>query len=212
ISFDRFDTDGYVWDARASQKRPFINYGYDVADPASITFITGGVTPDIRIATDSVKNTLENLSATFAFDFNDELTLKVGAMQKKYEFDSNHTQRVFAQNSTDLTKFNFANFAAAVPSLSAVSEVLTGWGNGLGLPAGSVSSWVVPDIHKFISTLGLDCNCVNNFGDWTLGGSNVAGSRGLIRNVDEKDQSLFTQLDYKVPLGDHTLRGDIGVR
>lgn len=212
ISFDRFDTDGYVWDARQSQKRPFINYGYDVANPANITFTTGGVTPDIRIATDSVKNTLDNIATTFAVDFNDSFTLKIGAMNKKYEFDSNHTQRVFAQNSTDLTKFNFVNFASAVPSLSAVSEVLTGWGKGLGLPANSVNSWVVPDIHKFISTLGLNCNCVNNFGDWTLGGSNVAGSRGLIRSVDETDRALFTQLDYKMEIGDHTLRGDVGIR
>ena len=63
ISFDRFDTDGYVWDARESQKRPFIDYGYDVANPASIQFVTGGVTPDIRIDTDAVKNTLTNLAA-----------------------------------------------------------------------------------------------------------------------------------------------------
>ena len=212
ISFDRFDTDGYIWDARDSQKRPFIDYGYDVANPANITFITGGVTPDIRIATDKVKNTLENLAVSFAVDFNDTFTLKIGAMNKKYDFDSNHTQRVFAQNSTDLTKFNFVNFAAAVPDLSAVSEVLTDWGNGLGLPAGSVNSWVVPDIKKFISTLGLDCNCVNNFGDWTLGGSNVAGSRGLIRKVNETDRALYTQLDFEAGLGDHTLRGDVGLR
>jgi iron complex outermembrane receptor protein len=212
MSFDRFDTDGYVWDARDSQKRPFIDYGYDVANPASVTFLTGGVTPDIRIATDKVKNTLENLSAGFAFDLNDTFTVKVGAMNKEYEFDSNHTQRVFAQNSTDLTKFNFANFATAVPNLAAVSEVLTGWGDGLGLPAGSVTSWVVPDIEKFIATLGLDCNCVNSFGDWTLGGSNVAGSRGLIRDVNETDRAVYTQLDFKADVGEHTLRGDVGLR
>src|SRR4029078_1223928 len=109
ISFDRFDTDNYIWDARDSQKRPFIDYGYDVANPSSIQFITGGVTPDIRIATDKVKNTLENLAVSFAVDLGDTFTLKVGAMNKEYEFDSNHTQRVFAQNSTDLTKFNFVN-------------------------------------------------------------------------------------------------------
>jgi TonB-dependent receptor len=213
ISYDRFDTDGYVWDARDSQKRPFINYNYDVASPSSIQFITGGVTPDIRINTDTVKNTLENLAADFQVDINDTFKFKFGAMNKDYEFDSNHTQRVFAQNSTDLTKFNFVNFAAAVPDLAAVSEVLTGWGDGLGLPAGSVKSWVVPDIDKFIDTLDLDCNCVNEFGDWTMGGANVAGSRGLIRSVEEKDRALYAQLDFSSEVfGDHELRGNIGVR
>jgi TonB-dependent receptor len=213
ISYDRFDTDGYVWDARESQKRPFINYNYDVASPSSIQFITGGVTPDIRINTDTVKNTLENLSADFQIDMNDTFKLKFGVMDKDYEFDSSHTQRVFAQNSTDLTKFNFVNFAAAVPDLAAVSEILTGWGDGLGLPAGSVDSWVVPDIEKFIDTLGLDCNCVNEFGDWTMGGANVAGARGLIRSVDEKDRAVYAQVDFDTTvLGDHQFRGNIGVR
>lgn len=213
ISYDRFDTDGYIWDARDSQKRPFIDYGYDAANPANIQFVTGGVTPDIRINTDTVKNTLENLAMDFEIDLNDTFKLQFGAMNKKYEFDSNHTTRVFAQNSTDLTKFNFANFAAAVPNLSAVSEVLTGWGDGLGLPAGSVTSWVVPDVDKFIDTLGLDCNCVNDFGDWTMGGANVAGSRALIRSVNEKDRALFTQVDFDSEVfGDKRLRGNIGVR
>jgi TonB-dependent receptor len=213
MSFDRFDTDGYVWDARGSQKRPFIDYGYDVANPASVQFVTGGVTPDIRIATDAVKNTLTNLSGNVEFDLSGTFKLKVGAMHKKYEFESNHTQRVFSQNGTDLTKFNFVNFAAAVPNLAAVSEVLSGWGDGLGLPAGSVDSWVVPDIEKFIAALDLGCNCVNDFGDWTMGGSNVAGSRSLIRNVQETDRSLFTQLDFDADVfSDKKLRGNIGLR
>jgi iron complex outermembrane recepter protein len=213
ISYDRFDTDGYVWDARQSQKRPFIDYGYDAADPANIQFVTGGVTPDIRINTDTVKNTLENLAANFEIDLNDTFKLKLGTMNKKYEFDSNHTTRVFAQNSTDLTRFNFVNFAAAVPNLSAVSEVLTGWGDGLDLPAGSVTSWVVPDVKKFIAALDLDCNCVNSFGDWTMGGANVAGSRALIRKVNETDRAVYTQLDFdSAVFGDKRLRGNLGVR
>jgi iron complex outermembrane recepter protein len=212
ISYDGFDKDGYVWDARDSQKRPFISYGYEVDDVANVQFTTGGVTPDIRVVTDTVKNTLENIAANFAVDFNDTWTLKVGVMNKKYEFDSDHTQRVFANNATDLTRFNFVNFANAVPDLGAVSEVLTGWGEGLDLPAGSVDSWVVPDIDKFIAALGLDCNCVNEFGDWTMGGSNVAGSRSLIRAVDETDRGVYAQLDFDKEFGDRALRGNIGVR
>ncbi len=213
VSYDRFDTDGWVWDARDSQKRPFMDFGYRTADPANVTFVTGGVTPDIRIVTDAVENTLRNLSGNVEFELNDTFSLKVGAMDKEYEFHSNHTQRVFANNSTDLTRFNFVNFAAAVPNLAAVSEVLTGWGGGLGMPAGTPTSWVVPDIEKFIAVLGLDCNCANQFGDWTLGGANVAGSRGLIRNVKETDRALFTQLDFDADMfGDRKLRGNVGVR
>ena len=213
ISYDRFDTDGYTWDARQSQKRPYINYGYDVANVNSITFVTGGVTPDIRINTDTVKNTLTNFSLGFGYHLDDAFTLKFGGMHKQYDFESGHTTRLFANNSTDLTKFNFVNFAAAVPNLATVSEVLKGWGSGLGMPAGSVTSWVVPDVKKFISTLGLDCNCANQFGDWTMGGANTAGSRALIRTVGEKDQAVYLQLDLDTQVfGDHALRGNLGVR
>ncbi len=213
ISYDRFDTDGYVWDARQSQKRPYINYGYDTANVNNITFVTGGVTPDIRINTDTVKNTLTNFSLGFGYHLNDAFALKFGGMHKQYDFESGHTTRLFANNATDLTKFNFANFAAAVPNLAAVSEVLKGWGSGLGLPAGSVTSWVVPDVKKFISTLGLDCNCANQFGDWTMGGANTAGSRALIRTVGEEDQAVYLQLDLDTQVfGDHALRGNLGVR
>ena len=48
-------------------------------------------------------------------------------------------------------------------------------------------------------TLGLDCNCVNEFGDWTIGGRDVAGSApDYIRSRSkEKDRALVcTQLDF----------------
>src|SRR5262249_17491271 len=131
ISYDRFDQDGYVWDARNDPGRPFINYNYDTANPANVQFTTGGVTPDIRITTNRVFNQLRTYATDFDLDLTSDLTLRFGGMLKHYNFKSDGETRLFGNNQTDLTRFNFVNFAAAVPNLAAVSMVLDGWGEGL---------------------------------------------------------------------------------
>jgi TonB-dependent receptor len=80
------------------------------------------------------------------------------------------------------------------------------------MPAGTPTGWVVPNVSAFIKGLGLDCNCVNSFGDWTI--SDVSTSaRSNTRRVNESDDSWFTQLDYSTPFfGGMTLRGNGGIR
>jgi TonB-dependent receptor len=232
VSYDAFNKDGYVWDARDDVRRPLINYGYDVTNPANVTFTNAGtgLTPDIRIVQATVRNTLATASGNVKFEASDALTFKAGVMYKDFDFIAQQTQRFFGNNGppctvsstntnavagsppaacTGYTTFNFNQFATDFPNLSSLSSNLTNWGGQLGLPAGSVTGWVVPDVNKFISGLGLLCNCANKYGDFTLSINSALGNN---RSVNEKDLSFYGQTDFNFDLGGHTLRGNLGLR
>jgi iron complex outermembrane recepter protein len=214
VSYDAFNKQGYIWDSRNDVRRPYINYGYDVTNLANVTFTNAGtgLTPDIRIVEAQVKNNLATGALNLKFDFNNELAFKTGVMYKKYKFDSRQIQRASTSpnNGTDLTKFGFAAFAADFPNLSSLSTNITNWGSQLGLPPGSVTSWVVPDTQQYIDKLNVLCNCVNKYGDWTL---NTSAALANNRLVEETDTGIYTQADFSYPVfGDHTLRGNVGVR
>ncbi|MEO5774327.1 MAG: TonB-dependent receptor [Sphingomicrobium sp.] len=234
VSYDAFNKDNYIWDARDDTRRPFISYGYDVTNPANVTFTNAGtgLTPDIRLTQATVKNTLKTASNTFHFDINDNLTLKFGGMFKDFDWVTTQNQRFFGNNgppcvvsSTNSTRvngsppapcpaanyqtFNFANFATDFPNLASLSTTLTGWGDQLGLPDGSVNSWVVPDVDAFIEKVGILCNCANKYGDFTLSYTTALGSN---RSVSEKDLAFFAQTDFNFDIGGHGLRGNVGLR
>jgi TonB-dependent receptor len=65
----------------------------------------------------------------------------------------------------------------------------------------------VPDLNAFRQQFGIDCNCVNKFGDFRA----IPDGREA-NAVTEKDLSGFVQLDYEFPLFGNPLRGDVGVR
>lgn len=232
MSYDAFNVDNYVWDARNDVRRPFISYGYDVTDPANVTFTNAGtgLTPDIRTTEATENNTLKTAAGTFHFSFSDALTLKLGGMYKDFDWNTTQQQRLFPNNgppctvsSTNTTAvkgsppaactgyqtFNFAQFAQDFPGSAPLSSQLTNWGSSLGLPAGSVTGWVVPDVQAYIDKVGILCNCANKYGDFTLSYKAALGSN---RSVQEKDLAFFAQMDFNFDIGGHGLRGNFGIR
>lgn len=218
MSYDGFNKAGYIWDARNDSRRPFINYGYDVANPANVTFTNAGtgLTPDIRIVKAAVFNTLATAEANAKYRLNDVFTVKAGVSLKSFDFQSKQVQRLYANNSstavtaTGTVPFNFAQFAADFPGSAPLSETITGFGKQLGMPAGSVTSWVVPDVTAYVDKLGLLCNCSNKYGDFTLAINSALGNN---RQVAEKDTGAYLQVDFDTDiLGGRRLRGNAGVR
>ena len=232
-SYDAFNKDGYSWDARNDPRRPLITYGYDVTNAADVTFTNAGtgLTPDIRIVQATVKNTLKTAAGNLKYVASDSLTFKAGGMYKDFAFVTTQQQRLFPNNGPPCTvsstntaavagsppaactgyqTFNFAQFASDFPNLSALSEQVTGWGKQLGMPSGTATSWVVPNVQQFIDKLDLLCNCANKYGDFTLSYRTALGSN---RSVDEKDAAAYGQVDFNFDLFDgHALRGNLGVR
>ena len=211
ISYDAFNKDGYVWDSRQDKRSPFINYGYDVNSAANVTFTNAGtgLTPDIRMVQATVDNDLLSNELNFRWNINDGLRMKTGVMTKSYEFSTTQTQRLFPNNNNDLTRFNFAKFAADFPNLSSLSESLTGFGKQLGLPANSVTAFIVPNVDAFIDKLNLLCNCANAYGDFTLAINSALGNN---RSVKEDDLSLYVQGDFENEIQGHRIRGNAGLR
>jgi iron complex outermembrane receptor protein len=218
MSYDGFNKAGYVWDARDSLRRPYINYGYDVTNPANVTFTNAGtgLTPDIRVVKAAVFNTLSTVEGNVKYKLTDVFTVKAGVSLKSFDFQSKQVQRLYANNgatgvtATGTIPFNFAQFAADFPGSAPLSETLTGFGKQLKLPAGSVTSWVVPDVSAYIDKLGLLCNCSNKYGDFTLAINSALGNN---RAVKEEDTGAYVQVNFDTEVLDgRRLRGNAGVR
>ena len=234
MSYDAFNKDGYIWDSRDSVRTPFINYGYDVTNPANVTFTNAGtgLTPDIRITQVRLSNNVGSLEGNLKYQLNSAWTLKSGFMIKSYSTKSVQTQRFFANNGPPLacsatnnaaysasnaactpggySTFNFTRFAADFPGTAPLSETVNGFGKGLGMPSGSVTSWVVPDVQAYIDKVGILCNCANTYGDFTLSYKTALGNN---RAVEEDDTAAYVQADFDTTvLGGRRLRGNIGVR
>ncbi len=234
MSYDAFNKDGYVWDSRGSTRRPLITYGYDVTNPANVTFTNAGtgLTPDIRVTQVKLFNEVGSLEGNLKWQMNDTYAFKFGFMAKNYATKSIQNQRLFGNNGPMCTAnststaasgvqsapcptgayapFNFAQFAADFPSIAPLSEVITDWGKGLNMPAGTPTSWVVPNVAAYIDKLGLLCNCANKYGDFTLSYINALGNNRAVR---EKDTAVYFQVDFDTEvLGGRRLRGNGGVR
>ena len=200
VTFSRFDGDGFVFDARDNPKTPILDYGFDATDPANWQYANGY--DNIRQFRSTVDNQFKTLKVDFQYELNDALTFKTGIAGKRFKFASTREQRIASQN--------------LIPPLPAgmtmadISKVVTV--DGISIPDGSTNSFVVPDLFKIMQTFNVDCECVNQFGDFRMG-SVGTGSQGDNRSVIEQDVSPYAQLDYKFDLANGmVVRGNAGVR
>ena len=47
-------------------------------------------------------------------------------------------------------------------------QALDKFGQGINVPAGGTTSFIVPDLQKFETLYGFTCNCINKYGDWRI--------------------------------------------
>ncbi|MCU6455716.1 TonB-dependent receptor [Sphingomonas sp. A2-49] len=202
VTFSRFDSDGFVFDARQNRNTPSLIYGFDATNPTNWQYQNGY--DQIREFTAKVTNRLRNLKVDVKYDLSDDYTIKAGIAAKRFNFISARQQRIAS--------------TAAIPSLASAGLTIADVSlapitiDTIGIPAGSSNSFIVPDIDRIMSAFGVDCYCVNQYGDFRIG-SIGTGSQGDNRSVVEQDVSPYVQLDFKLPLTNGmTLRGDAGVR
>ncbi|HEY0647217.1 TonB-dependent receptor [Phenylobacterium sp.] len=207
ISFDRYDSDGYRYDYADSLKQPGFSYGFDVTNPASWAFGNTQALGDaslIRMRPNKTVNVLKNVRADLEFDVTPTFKLKGGLLYKDYEFRTQEQRRFVIGGITE--------GAVALPpgvTIAQLSKLITGFGKGLNLPDGTPTSWLSPDLEKVAEALGIDCNCINPFGDFRLSPNN---QRGANRDVEERDFSVYLQADFETEVAGMPLRGNVGVR
>ena len=79
----------------------------------------------------------------------DGLTVRGGADHKKFRFDTYEFRRV-NQNDTI-----FAPPAGS--SVAGLTTALNGFGNGLNMPAGTPTSWVIPNLPAISQAYNIYC-------------------------------------------------------
>ena len=223
-TLDALNVNGYSIDFRGNDRLPVISYPFDVTQPGTLGLVTvpqvaTGTQPgtianttssEIRIRPQGANNI--NAVAHFSGEWQaipDKLTLKAGVDYKRYTFDTFEFRRV-NQNDTIFAP-------PAGTSLASLTTQVTGFGRGLGLPAGTPTSWVIPNLAAIASTYDIYCNCLKSGpaggpGDFTLSSTTNGNARGNNRRVVETDQGAYVQADFTTEIAGLPIRGNAGVR
>lgn len=224
-TLDAINVNGYALDFRNNDRLPVITYPFDPtsnAGPltlASVPQVTSGTQPatvsntttsEIRIRPQGANNRNDVAHLDFAWDaIEDKLTLRAGADVKKYVFDSYESRRV-NQNDTIFAP-------AAGTTIASLTTQLTGFGRGQDLPAGTPTSWLIPDLNAIAKAYDIYCNCLKSGsaggpGDFTLSSITNGNARGNNRAVTENDKSAFVMGDFTNNIAGFPVRGNFGVR
>lgn len=225
VTFDALNVNGYEIDFRGNDRLPLIKYPVDVTQPGGAltlvavpqvasgtqpTSVTNTTTSEIRIRPQGTDNGVRLMS--FALEWEaipDVLTLRGGPDLKRF---TNNTYEFRRVNQNDTL---FAPPAGT--TVASLSTVLTGFGKGLALPAGTATSWVVPNFDAIASAYDIYCNCIKSGpaggpGDFTLSSITNGNARGNNFSVVENDESLWLMGDFNTRVGGFKVRGNAGVR
>ena len=222
-TLDALNVNGYSIDFRGNDRLPVIGYPFDpaqaggalslvgvpqVASGTQPTTVANTTTSEIRIRPQGATNVNDVADVDLAWELlGERLRLRGGLDYKKYAFDTYEFRRV-NQNDTI-----FAPPAGA----GSLSTVLSGFGQGLSLPAGTATAWVIPDLNAIAKAYDIYCNCLKSGpaggpGDFTLSSVTNGNARGNNFAVTETDTGGFLMADFSTMLSGIKLRGNAGVR
>ncbi len=225
LTFDALNVNGYEIDFRGNDRLPKITYPVDVTQPGGAltligipqvasgtqpTTITNTTASEIRIRPQGTDNSVRLLNFTVDWEaIPDQLTLHAGPDLKRYTTKTFEFRRV-NQNDTIFAPPGGATVAS-------LSSTLNGFGKGLDIPAGTPTSWVVPNFDAIVSTYDIYCNCIKSGpaggpGDFTLSSITNGNARGNNRSVVEDDTGLWFMGDFNTKLGGLAIKGNAGVR
>jgi iron complex outermembrane recepter protein len=200
VEFNRMDSSGsFIYDERDGGSMPIVDLGFDAANPANWEVVKGFSA--IRNYQRFVTNTYKQAKIDFDWELNDQFSLGFGANIRKFTFDT----ELFERNNDLL---NPTLKEAGVTSAS-VSRTIN-FGQGLKVPDGTLTSFVVPQISAFQELFDFTCDCVNKWGDWRLTNKRNGGRENF--GVSEKDTGFYFQADFNFDLFGRPMRGNAGTR
>jgi TonB-dependent receptor len=223
-TLDALNVNGYGLDFRNSDRLPVITYPFDPTNPngalklVGVPQVTTGTqastvpnttTSEIRIRPQGATNRNDLFNFNLAWDAADGFGVKGGLDFKRYTFDTFEFRRV-NQNDTIFAP-------ASGTSAASLTTTLTGFGNGLSLPAGTPTSWVIPNLVGIAQAYDIYCNClksgpVGGPGDFTLSSTTNGNARGNNRSVVETDTGGYLMADFDTAWGGVPVRGNFGAR
>ncbi len=199
VEFNRMNSPGqFVFDERGGGSMPSIDFGFDPADASNWDTVKGFSA--IRRYVRKTDNTYTTGKVDAEWAMNSEFTLKAGLAWRKYTFSTVQYERV-----NDLLNPTLREAGVNVADVAKTID----FGQGLNVPEGSVSSFVVPDIAAFEKLYDFRCNCVNEWGDWRVSNKR---NRTTSFGVTEKNLTGYVQADFDTLLFGRAFRGNAGVR
>jgi TonB-dependent receptor len=205
LSFDKFNIQGYSYDY-TDPRHPGLSYG-----TTDVTDSSGWVLRELRQRKITAENTYDTAKFALKYQINDALRVSGGLDYKKYDFTTTELRRVDAAGSTaNVEVFTTAQISMlnGLQPLSNYTTIAHLNGKGLGIPTGTPTAWLVPDLEKFYQLF--------NVNDQTsLGGLFKLGTAPALTNnkgVSEEDKGAFVQADFNTAIHDIPVRGNVGVR
>jgi TonB-dependent receptor len=200
VEFNRMDSQGsFIYDERGGGAMPQIDFGFDAANPANWEVVKGF--SGIRHYQRFVKNTYKQAKIDFDWQANDQFNLGFGANIRKYSFETS-----FFERNNDLLNPTLREAGATTASVSRTID----FGQGLNVPDGTMTSFIVPSIQAFDNLFDFTCNCVNKWGDWRLTNKRNGGRENF--GVEETDTGFYFQADWNSELFGRPFRGNAGTR
>ncbi len=219
-TLDALNVNGYTMDFRGSDRLPSITYPFDVnkaggaltlvgVPPGTATSVANTTTSEIRIRPQGASNRTDVGQINLAWEASDAITVKGGIDLKRYTFDTFEFRRV-----------NQGDTIYVPPTGTTVASLTTtinNFGNGLNLPAGTATSWVIPNLNAIAQTYDIYCNCLKSGpaggpGDFTLSSVTNGNARGNNRSVTETDNGGYLMADFDTKWNDVPVRGNFGAR
>lgn len=194
VTIDAANTDGFAYDF--STRFPKISPGVNVSDPNVFSFVNG--TSEVRIRPQTVTNAFTSAKGALEWEASTMLTFKAGVDWRKFEYDSTEQRRLSGE--TVVSTLTSAQLAS-------MTTLFSGFGKGLNVPAGTPTSWIVPNLDAFIAQGSIYTNSL-----YATGGIENATARGSYITVEEKDTGAWFMTEFNLEDGGLPLRGDMGVR
>lgn len=190
IIFDDRDAQGYSFDY-TDMAFPKLTFGTSVTDPANFQL------SEIRDRPSNVTNRFKTVQLRTEWDVNDSVTLKVGAVWRRYNFDAVAYTRdtaICGNGGTSLVTGPNGSIACSPTSLFGPTAIygfqatpalsqLFAMGDA-GQPTGNTNSWLVPNLDAAAAYTGLYNRA-------------LAKDAGNIRGVQETTKGGYFQADFK---------------
>lgn len=211
LLFDWNNIPSLTYDYRADRRLPVISYGTTnltstvngnaaTAGATSTVNSNGWYLSQIRLRPQTALNTFNNYAVDLEWNFAQPLTLNFGAQLKEFDFETTEKRR---SNGTATNQEGIVPAGVQAIPIATYGRVFS-FGSDLGIPAGSNTTFLIPDYGAGSQALG-----VYNTNVFPLG---IESALSNNRDVSESDLGGYVELSLKTHLGGMPLRGNLGVR